>query len=548
MRGRTKPDTPRIPEALLAILNAEFGQNPDVHDLFEEFFQVETYRRSFASRLLGVARGSDREVWEVRRLATLMLQHQVLLLSPDNRTEFDFLLTQLNLRASGDTSINNAVLREGYTTTEPEQFIAEVRRKLEKFIRVHRKINGSATSIEALRNFIHLSRQDCKLPLARYLFTPEEVVEQILKHVKVSTGKNAGRSNAREADRAIAELPEFEASILRRLRSDARIYWVAESTASSLNALVEYPLTTVVLVVKPPGSEIEFEIKRAGRKGLQPLNVVYMREGKAVPASHRLDGASKSWHLRWEASAVSMFARVFRRVHDRAAPVGTIISIVSKETIPVGDVEVSLCDYFNDAHLFGPGFPRMREAIEKSVEAFRSNQSQTTAKRGPAAITREFLQFTSPGQAILSGTSSFRLDGLATYLSSKGAEQFFGEGPGVGHTPHHGQLFADDVLEEILGIYTPPDTSFQYHEQYVEAAYAVPENRHRANLTFVSLMQQIGAFWGVLLGMRGYSWGESFVARNVPKVGSSTLARSACAAFKMPGPAVLSTPTSRTRS
>ena len=158
----------------------------------------------------------------------------------------------------------------------------------------------------------------------------------------------------------------------------------------------------------------------------------------------------------------------------------------------------------------------MREAIRQSVEAFGNKQNQAPSKRGDAAgFTQEFLHFTSPGQAILSGTSSFRLDGLAAYLSSKGPEQYFKEGLGVGYTPHHARRFADDVLEEVLGVYAPPDSSCQHHEQYVEAAYAVPENRLRADHTYVSLMQQIGAFWGTLLGMRGYSWGESFVARNV---------------------------------
>ncbi len=74
---------------------------------------------------------------------------------------------------------------------------------------------------------------------------------------------------------------------------------------------------------------------------------------------------------------------------------------------------------------------------------------------------------------------------------------------------------ADDVLEEVLGIYLPPEVRYRGHEHYVQAALAVPENRTRADRNFLSVMQDIGTFWGTLLAVRGYTRGESVVARNV---------------------------------
>ena len=513
LKKSSAPVYPHIPELLLHILKTEFEDNSRVYKLFKELLQTETYCRSFTSKLLHVAKGNSRDSWNVRRLATLMLQHHVLLLPPDNIEEFDFLFAQLNLKASGADTVKEIVLKEGYSTIELRGFIGEFRRKLERLHRVHRQIKGSATSAEGLRDFIHLSRQDCKLTLARYLFTPREVVDQLFEHVKTSTGKKPQASHARKIEHAAAHLPDFETSILSRLCEDARIYWVSETTSSSLNALIEYPLTTVVLVVKPPGSEIELEIKRTGRRR-HPLNVVFMRDGKAVPTYHRLDGGCKDRNLEWEAEASSLFSKIFRRVHGREAPIGTIVSIVSTKTIPGGKQNVPLFDYFNEAHLFGAGFGEMREAMKQAVEAFRKDQAPSQ-HRDAAGLTREFLGFTTPAQAILLGTSSFRLDRLAAYLSDDGPSQYFKEGLGLDYTALDARRFADDLLEEVLGVYLPPDVPYQSHEHYVEAAFAVPENRTRADHTYRSVMRQIGVCWGTLLGIRGYSWGESFVARNV---------------------------------
>src|SRR4029077_4215749 len=108
------------------------------------------------------------------------------------------------------------------------------------------------------------------------------------------------------------------------------IYWVSDSTSAKINSLVEYPLTTVVLVAQPPGSDIEFEIKRAGLRGPQSLNVVCIRDGAGVPPSHRLDGGNMQWLLRHEAHSASRLSLIYRLVHNTEAPMP---SYASRSTI-----------------------------------------------------------------------------------------------------------------------------------------------------------------------------------------------------------------------
>src|SRR6185369_15353109 len=75
--------------------------------------------------------------------------------------------------------------------------------------------------------------------------------------------------------------------------------------------------------------------------------------------------------------------------------------------------------------------------------------------------------------------------------------------------------FADELLDEVLGVYASPDGDYDDYENYLQAAFAVPENRQRADAIFLALVKQMATFWGTLLGVRGHSRGESFVARNV---------------------------------
>lgn len=508
---------------LLELLTTSFADPQQAFRLFDEFLRNENYNNEFCLRLIAIAKQQTGAPWDIRRLAILMLEHQILKLDPGNISAFDFLFTQLNLKRAPGTRkpIVDAVLKEGYSTTDLDDFIPEFRRKLERLNHVHEQIIGQGTPNPALRDFIELSRKDCKLSLARYLFTPEEVVAEILRHLQVTDGaKDLDTSQPAfvedELKRAIATLPEFEARILKRLCKASNIYWVSETTSAEINSLVEYPATSVVLVIKPPGSDIEFEIKRAGRKDCHPLNVVFARNGYTVPPSHRLDGGSMQWLLRYEAISASRLSVIYRLVHGTEAPIARYISRATIYSVPAKSAAVQTLAYFTESQTFGKGFPEMRVAMAESVAAFKAEgYAKLPELPGDLGLTAQFIGIAAPAQAILAGTSSFRLDKLATYLSPDGPQQYFDGSLKIIPTPRDARRLADSVLEEILGVYQSPGNNYESYEQYVTAAFCVAGNRARADRIYLSLVQQVAKFWGTLLAVRGYSRGESFVARNV---------------------------------
>jgi hypothetical protein len=509
------------PDRLFNTLATEFHDPLRAYDLFNAFLQCQSYSRSLLLKLLEAARGSGDD-WEIRRLAILMLEHQVLKIPPEKIEEFDLLLTELNLKTVGlSLKVNQSVLQEGYSTVELRGFIVEFRRKLERLKRIHDQISGERITHRALQDFISLSRRDCRLSLARYVFSPDEVMERIFKQVKLSKGLidlNPSQLAAVEAEdkHTLARMPHYEARILERLRETHRIYWVSEATSSELNSLVEYPLTTVVLVVKPPGSDFEFEIKRAGRPSRCPLKVVHERDGEMVPPSHRLDGGSTQWLLRFESQAVSRLSGIYRLVHGCEAPFSTFHSRSSIYNIPVDETEENILNYFTEPSIFGSGFREMRAAMKESVDSFNDEQQSPPMNiPGDLGLTMQFLGHVSPTQAIISGTSSFRLDRLAAYLSDDGPETYFAKGLQIKYSSHNARRLADEVLDEVLCVYKPPAVTYRSYRQYVEAAFNVEENRERADHNFLSAMQQIGKFWGTLLALRASTNGESFVPRNV---------------------------------
>jgi hypothetical protein len=521
MRPAKSFQDPYLPDRLCNILSREFNSSPLALALFNEFLPLKAYSRSFALKLIEVARRSAGVSWEIRRLSALMLENHVLKLASDQLDEFDFLFVQLGLKSAPgkDHEISDSVLKEGYTTTHLCRFILEFRRKLERLNRVHEKLAGARTAQRALQDFINLSRCDCKISIARYLFRPEEVVEQIIKQLKTSRGVpdldyDQPSLVDDEVARTLALLPDYEAQILRGLCRAPLIYWVSDATSSEINSLVEYPLTTVVLVIKPPGSALEFEIKRAGRRRHLPLNVIYRRNDWEVPPPHRLDGGSMLTFLRREARAASRFSTIYRHVHMSTAPMSMIVSRLSIFSVPRNGTEENILEYFTNPHFFGDEFSVMREFMKESVEAFNDDDSTTIP--GDLGLTMQFLHHSTPGQAILSGSSSFRLDKVATYLSERGPEIYFGDRvQPVEYSRDDAKWLADEILEEVLGVYAPPAVPYRNHKQYVDAAFSVKANRLRAERIFLDSIEHIGTFWGTLLAVRGFSWGESFVARNV---------------------------------
>ena len=478
-------------------------------------------QKDLCLKLISLAKDSSTP-WETRRFATLLAEHQILKLRAEDLETFDAIFVALDLKQPGlERSITSAVLKEGYSTTELRGFAGEFQRKLSRLNRVHRKLHRKKANDVDVREFIELSRRECKLTLARYVFTPEEVVDRVLQQVRVSEGvKDIDVSQPRylgsEITRVLSRLPEFEARILRRLCEGTRIFWVGDETSSAINSLVEYPLTTVVLVIKPPGSHFEFELKRAGRRG-NPLSVVFGRNGNRVPASHRLDGGSMQWLLRYEAGNGAKFSSIYRLVHEVEAPLPGYVSRSTIFAVPARGGHTPAFRYFTDPRSFGVvGFSEMRGAMKSAVAALTAEEGFNLPQLpGDMALTAEFLSHVAPAQAILCGTSSFRLDKLATYLSANGAETYFKQYRQLDYTDHDARQFADELLDEVLGVYESPDVVFENYESYLQAALAVPENRERADRIFLSHVAEIARVWGTLLGVRGQSRGESFVARNV---------------------------------
>jgi hypothetical protein len=484
--------------------------------LLDEFLGHRAFQKSFCRKLIELARQRAGVAWETRCLAVLMLEHQVLKLSPDNLEAFEYLFAELKLKV--EHGLSPAVLKEGYSTTELRPFISEFQRRLARLDRVHRQICGRKTSPAALDEFVEVSRSECKLTLARYLFTPEEVVDRIVRQIRFTDGvKDLDVSQERfvtaEMEHALSRLPNFEAAILRMLCRGPKTYWVSDDTSSQISSLVEYPLTTVVLVIKPPGSELEFELKRAGRKGDNPFTVVFRRPGYRVAPSHRLDGGSMQWLLRYEARASAKLSSIFRLVHGREASIPGYLARTTIFSIPSRIGPAPAYRYFTDSQVFGEQkFEQMREAMNDVVAALKKEEGENLPKvAGDLGLTAEFLSHVAPAQTILSGTSSFRVDKIGLYLSAKGAERYFQRD----YTAAEAKQFADALLEEVLGVYEPPSVECDEYGEYVDAAFRVAPNRARADEIFLKLVRQIAELWGTMLGARGHSRGESLVARNV---------------------------------
>ena len=177
-------------------------------------------------------------------------------------------------------------------------------------------------------------------------------------------------------------LPDYEAGILQRLCAGSKVYWVAEGTSTAINSLVEYPPSTFVLVIKPPGSDLEFELKRAGRKGGNALSVVFKRNGRNVPSSHRLDGGSMQWLLRYEARSGS-------KMFDLSAGPSCGCAIAG-----IHCAEYGVCDpdakwagsaafrYFTEPRVFGEGrFGEMRSAMAAAVKVFEWDEGENLPRR-----------------------------------------------------------------------------------------------------------------------------------------------------------------------
>jgi hypothetical protein len=514
------------------VVKGEFAENPRAVDLIGEFLRHRhAYDRDFVVALLALARSATAgeseldpaRAWEIRCLAALSLQQQFLRLPARETNEsltFLELIGLLNTEGS-EPRVTDSALKEGFATTEPVAFLRQLRRQLRRLDRVLLPLSRRPVTTQAIQDFMALARwESCKLSLARYLFHPDEVAERIFAQVRRSSGEPAAFTyiySDQECRRKLSQVPNFEAGLLRALCRDSETFWVGTETSSRLNALVEQPINTVVLTVKPPGSSLEIEIKRAGHRSHLPLTIIHDRDGRAVPPSHRLNGGSSADMLQWEAGNSACLARIYWLVHRSPPPISIATAIAYPNHLPVGDgASQHLIDYFSDPGVFGEDFPRMRHAMSQSIASFARERGVGLSElEGEWADTLRFFEYAVPGQSMLVGSTSFRLQQLSRYLSTDGLRHYFGAATAPRVPAPDARRFADCLLEEVLGLYKRPSGQYESHDSYLDAAFSRPENRARADMVHASLTRQLGTFWGTILALRIYSDGESFVARNV---------------------------------
>jgi hypothetical protein len=488
----------------LGAVRAEFPDEPLAIALAAALRRTRGYDRRLATRLADTARRRSSS-WSLRRAAVLMLEHLVLRLSAADVEELAWLSDYLRIEPRIDS----------------EPAATRLLTRLARLNRVHQRIGGRRTTDEAWRDFFHVARADCKLTLARHVFSPDEVVREVQRWTAVTPGvRDASHSRSKwycgETTRMMGTLPAFEAAIADAICANADSYWVVPHTPSELNALVEYPLGAAAIIIKPPGSDVELEIKRTGVRGRLPLRVIFERDGERVPPSHRLQGGALGWLVRREAEAASVLSVVYQLIHGVDAPISLPLALGSVRAVPVDDGAVPLLTYLSDPAIFGPEFASMRAAMAESIDAFRHDTGVGVPQLpGRIGMTLQFISQVTPLQIVLMGTSSFRLDRLALYLSQSGPEEYFMRGLNRPYTPEDARRLADDALEEVLGVYVQPDDTTGTYTDYIDRALAVPSNRQRADATYRDLLRSVGECWGTLLGIGAYTDGESFVARNV---------------------------------
>jgi hypothetical protein len=504
--------SPKNPFELTALIEALYPQEVAIAGLFDKFFSRTVFDPNLVSLLIR-ASGDPAQPWPLRRIAVLMLEHEALWMW-DNvgfGSRSDWFLGELGLMEKG--RVRETVLREGYSTTEPGPFAMELRTRLARLDRIHCHIHGWGTSPDALRDFIHVSDLACKLTLARYLFQPGETAARILDQVRTTVGL-AQRGSYDPLSRDLSQTAVFDEMLVDQLRRDRKILWASPSTSSELNSLIEYPLGTVAMVIKPPGSDREFEIKRAGLKGACALDVLFERHGIPVPVPHRMQGASSGAMLEFENSASRRFASIYRGTHGVDPPASRVLGCTPITNVPNGQHDVHILDYLSKPEAFSGDFAGMRDHLKRCVVAYEEDKPRQDLP-GEFGWTLRFFNRVVPNQAWLEDTTSFRLDRIATLLSSDGPNSYFRSGLGRDFSSAAERQLADEVLEEVLGVVHPPTSPWTDYGTYVQSALDLPANRAAADRAYLDAIGETGRYWGTLLGTGGFSEGESFVTRNV---------------------------------
>jgi hypothetical protein len=468
-----------------------------------------SYARRRAVAIETIARNTA-VAWPLRRLAALMLETALVRIGSRDPAERRFWLRRLGMIDADE------LRREGYDAREPIE--TQLWRRLARLQRIHRLPVAARRNDRALRDFLRASEVECRLTFGRFIFGIDEIIARIEQDLRRSQGipdRDIQGERIAETEHALEMLPAMERAIVRHLARDSVVRWVAPSIPSTINALAAQPIGTVVTTIRPPGSVHEIQIKRTGRPRALPLDIVWKRNGDVVPSAHHLDGGSGLDSATGEAGSSAFFSRVFREVHGDDAAMSRTLSVARVDTLPTGDGEADLMDYFSAPAIFGDRYYEMRWHLYHSIRNLAAYADVRFKAGNDDELTRDFIRWTKPAQSIQLGTTAFRLDRLRRYLGPKGAHHYFRQGLGQKHDADDDRRFADDLLYEILGLYHPPRVAWTSHAQYLEAAFRVPKNRDRADRIFVLLLHEIGRFWGTLVAIRGHSQGESFVERNV---------------------------------
>lgn len=462
----------------------------------------------FAAELIAIGRGAHGEPWPVRLVAGRMLEWQILALSRKDVAAHRALFDRLGVAFTP---------REGFTARNDAERVAQFRARLGRFAFVHRGIDGLETPAEALERFLRSARRPCLVPVARYLFSHDEVLDQVYGHTRQSKGvRDPDCDMPRALQDALAGLPEREARLAAALADTHEIFWVGAQTPSQMNSLIEYPLGTVALTIKPPGSDAEIEIKRAGIRGKRAWDVIFTRNGHVVCSAHHLQGAAVGRMLEWQASAEARFAAIWQGVHGESAPISKTLRVNSVFKLPLdGGGFAGIARFFTDRQLYGEGYDHMRGEMKLALNSLlRFDGEPPYDAPNDFALTGRFLGSVKPGQAVQVGTTSFRLDRVARYLGPDGARGYFEE-LGVAWTSRDATAFADELLSEILVDYVPPAPARRTYRGYLRTAFAIPANRARADRNYLDAVRQVGRMFGTCIAVLAGSNGESYVARNV---------------------------------
>jgi hypothetical protein len=178
-----------IPDGPRRLIEDELGRAVQTLPWARALVQQGRYARQLVLKLIATARGRSGETWPERRLAIMLLENQLLCLSPGDLAEFDWVFVQLGLkpRLGLDVSLVDFLLHDGYSTLTLRDFTVEFLRRLARLNRVHARLNSRCRQ-EAWPYLIRTAREMCKWVLGRYLFTPAEVAEEILRHAIVTQG------------------------------------------------------------------------------------------------------------------------------------------------------------------------------------------------------------------------------------------------------------------------------------------------------------------------------------------------------------------------